>query len=104
MGSMSPRVPRVKKAMRMMTSPGLAIANIGPGKRSDRAPLWLVRQDSNLGIADSKHTALPLGDAPREPGGPGPYRQCRGPATERALLGRRPCASCASILSDGGSR
>jgi hypothetical protein len=39
-----------------------------------RAPLreggWLGRQDSNLGMADPKSAALPLGDAPMVAGSP----------------------------------
>jgi hypothetical protein len=42
---------------------------------------WLGRQDSNLGMAESKSAALPLGYAPRRAG---PYLRKRG----RSIAGR----------------
>ena len=40
------------------------LLGIIPGKNSGDGNGWLGRQDSNLGMAESKSTALPLGYAP----------------------------------------
>ncbi len=39
----------------------------GPSLRSRTRERWLGRQDSNLGMTESKSVALPLGDAPSPP-------------------------------------
>jgi tetratricopeptide (TPR) repeat protein len=40
-------------------------------RHAEDRPDWLGRQDSNLGMAESKSAALPLGDAPTGPACPG---------------------------------
>ena len=55
---------------------------------------WLGRQDSNLGMAESKSAALPLGYAPSAPRGGGPQLYSEG--NLRAILRAKPCLPAAA--------
>src|SRR5215831_15754939 len=59
---------------------------------------WLGRQDSNLGMAESKSAALPLGYAPKRVG---PYLPTRDRSIGYAILPNAPGDCYGTPFSDG---
>ena len=68
---------------------------------------WLGRQDSNLGMAESKSAALPLGDAPMAWDVTSKGQDCnpiarRGPSTEPLIFARRVRSLAVALPKNAG--